>query len=410
MTGFELEDRQYVTFHYFIMNISQSFIRYLLRYEVSQTKGQRTSKQLADVQDKRNALHRLILNWREVQLVYTPHVASLISQTPPLPETTTSSTNAALASTLPENIPLFLPSSLPPHIRALPELKAICQLELRLREPQADDALTEIRHHRRVIQGLWQFKRLNISGTGNKPNTRMLNLYKRFNGKTERAAAKYRSARNALEVLDTGGLWSKRLKVLNKNDISGPGRDPDDTTTSNSTYEPSWIWLVPRAGVAEMDENEFNENMQVEWVKARARMMRWKEELLIVQEEMRRVLAYQQWRAAWWKERNFQHSEPAIVSGISGYAHKQAAICIQMAEKCALYWLPHLEENGIVPSWASDYDHLLEVADRQAAVSLEPDSEDAVQDVEDVDNGIDFDDNESDAEEGEEDDFFYYSD
>ena len=373
-------------------------------------KGQRTSKQLADVQEKRNALHRLIQTWREVQLAYTPHVASLISQTPPLTETTTSTL------TLAENIPLFLPSSLPPDIRALPELEAICQMELRLREPQADDALAEIRHHRRVIQGLWQFKRLNVSGTGNRPNTRMLNLYKRFNGKTERAAAKYHSAQNALAVLDPGGLWSERLRELNKKDISGPGRDPEDTTTTNSSYEPSWIWLIPRASVAEMEENEFNENMQVEWVKARARMMRWKEEVLIIQEEMRRVLSYQQWKAAWWKERISIHSDPAITSGISGYAHKQAAICLQMAEQCAVYWLPHLKEKGIVPSWASDFDHLLEVPGEQGAVQLEQDSEDASLDADGDDDDYDDDDdnwldeNEIDTEEWGDDDFLDFGD
>ena len=376
-------------------------------------KGQRTSKQLADVQEKRNALHRLIQTWREVQLAYTPHVASLISQTLPLSETSQTTTSTL---TLAENIPLFLPSSLPPDIRALPELEAICQMELRLREPQADDALVEIRHHRRVIQGLWQFKRLNVSGTGNRPNTRMLNLYKRFNGKTERAAAKYRSARNALAVLDPGGLWSERLRELNKKDISGPGRDPEDTTTTNSTYEPSWIWLIPRASVAEMEENEFNENMQVEWVKARARMMRWKEEVLIIQEEMRRVLSYQQWKAAWWKERISIHSDPAITSGISGYAHKQAAICLQMAEQCAVYWLPHLKEKGIVPSWASDFDHLLEVPGEQGAVQLEQDSEDASLDADGDDDDYDDDDdnwldeNEIDTEEWGDDDFLDFGD
>ena len=267
----------------------------------------------------------------------------------------------------------------------------------------ADDALAEIRHHRRVIQGLWQFKRMNVSGTGNRPNTRMLNLYKRFNSKTERAAAKYRSARNALHVLDPGGSWSKRLRELNKKDISGPGRDPDDTTTTNSSYQPSWIWLVPRASIAEMDENEFNENMQVEWVKARARMMRWKEEVLIVQEEMRRVLAYQEWKAAWWKDRNFLHSDPAFASGISGYAHKQAAICIQMAEQCAVYWLPHLKEKGVVPSWASDYEYLLEVPDGDSAVPLEKNSDDTVLDVL-GDDEMDYDENGIDIEEGEDED------
>ena len=200
----------------------------------------KTSKQLADLQEKRNALLTLIQNWREVQFIYTPHVVSLISQALH-PET-----NAPVVSspeTLPENIPLFLPSSLPPHIRSLPELTEICQLERRLREPQADDALADIRRQRRVIQGLWLFKRLNISGTGNKPNTRMVSLYKRFANKTNRAAEKYRSAWRALSVLDPNGSWSMRLKDLKNEDISGPGKEPDDTSITNSCYEPSWIWL-----------------------------------------------------------------------------------------------------------------------------------------------------------------------
>ena len=37
-------------------------------------------------------------------------------------------------------------------------------------------------------------------------------------------------------------------------------------------------------------EDEFNKSMQVEWSKARAHMQRWNEELLIIQEEMRRVI------------------------------------------------------------------------------------------------------------------------
>ena len=150
--------------------------------------------------------------------------------------------------------------------------------------------------------------------------------------------------------------------------------------------------------------------MLVEWVKARAHMMRWKEELLIVQEEMRRVLAYQQWKATWWKECNSQNSDPATVSGISGYAHKQATICIQMAEQCALYWLPHLKEKGIVPSWASYYGHLPEVLDRLAGMPLEEDLEDAVLDIEGAEDETDLEDNGLDSEEREDDYFFDYSD
>jgi len=189
-----------------------------------------------------------------------------------------------------------------------------------------------------------------------------------------------------------------------------PSPSNEGATMTNSRYEPSWIWLVPHASVAEMDENKFNENMQVEWAKARARMMRWKEELFIVQEEMSWVISYHRWKAAWWKERSVFHSDPGIASGISGYAHKQADICIRLAEKCAVYWLPYLIEKGIIVSWALDYEHLPEVQEGWPAV--EQDLEDAVLDVEGVEDycDIDYDDNELEIEEGEEDDLFDFID
>ena len=109
---------------------------------------------------------------------------SLISQAL-CPETNTPAASVSPPpESLPEDIPLFLPSLLPPHVHALPELKEIGQLERRLREPQADNTLAEIRHQQRVIQGLWLFKRMNRSGMGNKPNTHMTTLYKHFDNKT----------------------------------------------------------------------------------------------------------------------------------------------------------------------------------------------------------------------------------
>ena len=318
----------------------------------------RTSKQLADLQEKRTGLLRHIQNWRDVQLVYTPHVASLVSQMQPAADV---NVDAALPrETFAENIPLFLPSSLPVHIRTLPELDDICKLERRLREAQADDALAEVRRQRCIIQGLWQFKKLNVSGTGNKPNTRMLTLWKRFDKKTKRAAQTYRTARRALRTLDPEGSWTSRLKELHDKDISGPGKDPEDTSTTNSRYEPSWIWMVTHSSNdnLELDEEDFNESMRIEWAKARARMMRWKEELLIVQEEMWRVIAYHGWKAAWWRDRGVSRSEgdATVLSGLSGYANKQESICNRMAERCAIYWLPHLTEEGIRPEWATEYD------------------------------------------------------
>jgi hypothetical protein len=342
-------------------------------------KGLCTPKQLADLQEKRNGLVHRIQNWRDVQLVYTPHVASLIPETQ-VPEANVHSATVP-PETLPENIPLYLPSSLPTSIRTLPELREACQLERRLREPHADDALAEVRRQRRVIQGLWHFKRFNVSGTGNKPNTRMVELYKHFNNKTKRAAEKYRAAWRALRVLDPDGSWSSRLKELKDLDISGPGKDPNDLSTTTSRYEPSWIWLVPRGTEPSDSEvgmgEEFHDSIRLEWANARARMLRWREELLIVQEEMRRVVTYHTWKAAWWRDCGLLRTggDKTILSGLSGYAHKQAAICSRMAEQCALHWLLHLKSKGIVPSWAVDYESALSQAQPHVAAEVDEDED-----------------------------------
>lgn len=375
--------------------------------------GSRSSKQLAKLQERRTGLLRQIHNWREVQLIYTPHVAPLLAQAPP---ENNAHSGSVPPETLAENIPLFLPSSLPTHLRTLAELDEICQLERRLREPQASDALSEVRRHRRVIQGLWQFKHLNAAGAGNKPNTRMVTLYKCFDNKTKRAAQKYRVAWRALSILDPNGSWSSRLKELKEEDIRGPGKDLNDPSTSR--YVPSWIWLVPRVSESSnsetsLGEEEFNDSMRVEWAKARARMKRWEEELLIVQEEMWRVIVYHGWKAAWWEDRSSlrNNDDSTILDGVSGYAHKQAVICIRMAEQCAVYWLPHLKERGISPPWASDYEHLLqknqvprgvvqgEEETGETAIDIEGDGDaeyEGNEDSEDeVDSDIDVDDDDS---------------
>ena len=247
------------------LNISRTSCRYLLRHKVAEKKSLKTSKNFADLQEKRTAL------------VYIPQVASLLSQIETLPQTSTSM--APPSENFPKTIPLFMPSSLPRHIRTLLMLHDICQLERQLHEPQADDALAEICRQRRVIHGLWQFKKLNVSGTGNKPNTRLITLYKRFDNKTKRFSQRYWTAWQAMRILDPDSPWSICLKELKDVDIRGPGKDLDDMCSSNSHYEPSWIWLVPCVTSESnnpeggMREEEFNDHMHVEWAKARAGVM-----------------------------------------------------------------------------------------------------------------------------------------
>ena len=105
-------------------------------------------------------------------------------------------------------------------------------------------------------------------------------------------------------------------------------------------------------------EEEFHHSMRSEWAQTRARMFRWKEELLIIQEEMRRVLAFFEWKSTWWLDQANQrlNLEPSIKSGVVAYAHKQSSLCLRMAARWAGYWLPMMKKHGISPTWRNTYE------------------------------------------------------
>ncbi|KAG6823090.1 hypothetical protein H0H92_011430 [Tricholoma furcatifolium] len=260
------------------------------------------------------------------------------------------------AQTQAEELPLYLPSSLPPVLRD--QVSDLAAKEERLRFAHADDALAEIRRHRRILSGLYQFKKLNVSGTGNRPNTRMYSLFKRFNNRIDHFASRYHLAYTALSNLNPSGIWKSRFQILKPEDISGPGRD--DTDISNGRFEPSWIWLVPRLPNAPLEpetEPQLEDSMRIDWAKAKARLSRWEEEVELVQEEMRRVVVYLGWQAARWRllGRNAKFLDDTHHSGLVGYAERQADMYDQLAESSASCWLPVLQKVGIEPEWGKQF-------------------------------------------------------
>ncbi|KAM6497786.1 hypothetical protein JOM56_005734 [Amanita muscaria] len=334
--------------------------------EAAEMKKSPTSKQQADLDDKRTSLLRRIHRWHEVQLVYIPCVGGLLAA---------SLSAAAAGESLPElaeSIPLYLPSSLPYHLRCLPEMVLL-----------ADDALADVRRQRRIISGLWQFKRLNVNGTGNKSNTRMRTLYNCFNLRTQRCADCYRAARQRLVVLDPNGSWCGRLQVLKDEDIRGPGQE--DNKKSKGRFEPSWIWLVPRVSSAPDvgdTEEHLDENMRVEWMKSKARMQRWEEEVMLTTEEMRRVISYFEWKASWWRTQGPQRTglDVDVEEGVTAYAAKQAYLSERMAESCGAHWVPFLLEQGAPLDWTLKYVNAQALGDAEEVEDEEEEEEEEIDD------------------------------
>ena len=320
-----------------------------------------TQKQLADLEEKRRILMARINQWRQVQLAYIPAVGPLVANV------TSQLLSVAQAA---ERIPLFLPSSLSSNLHNTTDLFKPLSREVRLQFAQADDALHDIQHHLRIISGLWRFKKVNISGTGNRPNTRMRTLFSRFNHRLKKSVLRYQAAYTALLAADPGGEWKNRLKNLQNSDVRGPGKDDfyiqepgnQGPEPSKGRFEISWIWLVPRL-VTEVEADNSEqvldelEGMRIEWSKSQARKMRWEEEVELIQEEMRRTIVYYEWKVSWWLQKNIQH--PAIDDptqhGIAAYAQKQAYYCKCLAESFASTWLPYLQSQGIIPDWGHRY-------------------------------------------------------
>ena len=120
--------------------------------------------------------------------------------------------------------------------------------------------------------------------------------------------------------------------------------------------------------------------MHTEWAQTRARMSWWKEELLIIQEEMRQVLAYFEWKSSWWLEQANRRTslESSVQSGVVAYAHKQSTLSLQMAARCAAHWLPVMKNHGIIPSWGSKYQVASSAVNQDGSIFDDEDDEDTV--------------------------------
>jgi hypothetical protein len=126
--------------------------------------------------------------------------------------------------------------------------------------------------------------------------------------------------------------------------------------------------------------------IHVEWVKARARAERWQEEVILLEEEMRRVLEFWQWKAGWWENQPSRRGTDLemLTEGLLAYATEQAETERVRAQLWAEKWAP-------VRARAHEAlkDHLDDVADemgglfQEIEVELDLEDDDLEEDIED---------------------------
>lgn len=226
-----------------------------------------TEKEITSLQERRNVLQSRLNTWFKIQNFYIPVAQTLRGvqdvddagasghvETYDMEDASPLSTDHDA-----EKAKLFLPSQLPPSLWSTGCIFGLHDIELKLRVAQASDALEQLKQHLCVYSGLLRYKIDQVSGPGQKSNTRARIILDRFRDKITRCAERYRVSHAALERLDPTGDWQLHLKALLVSDVQGPnGSSPDDLYlpmskhskrlrgTGEGTRQVSWIWRVRR--------------------------------------------------------------------------------------------------------------------------------------------------------------------
>ncbi|KAH7867636.1 uncharacterized protein C8R40DRAFT_1064372, partial [Lentinula edodes] len=183
------------------------------------------------------------------------------------------------------DLPLLLPSQ-------VFRLGSSCDLvlldfEWRLRYAAAHDALEQMRKH--LLEHNWSIDWKRQYGHGVRDGTRSANNVSKLTDKVEACAARYRIHYAVLSTLaeKLGKVgWSADLRELRDSDIRAISRRNEETLRLGEGYVvTSWIWNT--SGIDKTDDLSLAECLQVSWCKARARALRWQEECVLLQEEMR---------------------------------------------------------------------------------------------------------------------------
>jgi len=151
----------------------------------------------------------------------------------------------------PQDIPLHLPSSY--KFRIPFQHRGLRELEFRIREGRAHDALHEMRQHLRIRTHLLQQKDKYLRGV--RQNTRANTAINKCLAKVNRAAEKYRRSCDAMLALSDPLIipdWAATLPVLKVEDVHGLSEAL--MGESEGKRRPSWIWTMGDLGAGSGDE------------------------------------------------------------------------------------------------------------------------------------------------------------
>lgn len=322
--------------------------------------------------------------WEDIRSVYIPGLVQLLA------EQGTTVAGVWDSNPNPEEVQLWLPSAIPLERRRAACAEDLPDGELKLRTAQCRSSLQGLRQVLRLKTRMIYFKHKNISGQ--RDGTRSRSIIDRVHKRALQFVQKYRTAREAKMKLEGPGEWEQTYRELKNEDVRSyttkkkkrdvdrrgiweDGNEPptreeaaifnsdasdsesdiemeEDTVrltreqllkqrkkgTGETRKELSWIWAT---GTMRVDGGQANDILRAEWARSRARTLRAQEEVMLVREEMRHVLAFLEHSAITWGEHVVQRTDgvsSGLMEGLQSYANKQILLQQSLIDKFRTLW------------------------------------------------------------------------
>ncbi|KAG2104983.1 hypothetical protein BD769DRAFT_1612896 [Suillus cothurnatus] len=290
-----------------------------------------TDLQRTKLQERSNTLQHKIEQWCKVQVLYMSMVVCV--------HASDSASTISSREEKPYEVKLWLPSQLKGASNEFCE-ERLCRYEWELRQAQAFDALDDLRRHLQLRSHLYKFKDNQLCGQ--RVNTHAAGVITKVELNIKTDSERYNRAWTALAIL-SGDLqehsWRDDLPKLEPEHVRGMSDGYIGQSEGNRTL--SWIWKARGVTTGDREgETVLTDVLRVEWCKSRARAHRWTEEVELLREEMRRVCAFFDWHAAWWRDQAGRRIglDVAKLEGLEAYARRQAALRIMMRDSCVRKW------------------------------------------------------------------------
>ncbi|KAJ7433022.1 hypothetical protein B0H11DRAFT_1759384 [Mycena galericulata] len=323
-----------------------------------------STAQELDFLKRRSVLRGRIQAFRKLQNTYMPNVRRYL--------TAAQKEMWDADNKQPEATRLFMPSDLSTTDRRIKACaKGLDGVEARLRKGEAGEALAQIRQGLRTRTMTNRFKIRNW--TGQHALTRGQGILRQINIKVHAAKLRYQYARQAMLKLKGHSDWEKEFRVLKDEDVRalndralreedqahdeflgalGTARGVEATSavlSGETDRTLSWIWYSV-SSVEEDGDKRLHEALRVEWCKAYSRANRWREDLVIVEEEMRRTIVFGRFAERQWVQRAAARTQmlaqprrvmdPVVLEGVRAYAFEQADRERRTYEELERKWAP----------------------------------------------------------------------